>query len=63
LLRTFERAYVGELLKMAGGNISEAARLGQVDRKHLWRILQRTGIRVERAPGARSANPRFRRAS
>jgi hypothetical protein len=25
-----------------------AARLAKIDRKHLWRLIQRTGIRLER---------------
>jgi DNA-binding NtrC family response regulator len=46
LLREFEIEYTWRVMKLAGGNVSEAARLAQIDRKHLWRILQRTGIRV-----------------
>jgi ActR/RegA family two-component response regulator len=38
----FELAYVRKLLLKTGGNVSEAARLGQMDRKHLWRIMRRT---------------------
>jgi transcriptional regulator of acetoin/glycerol metabolism len=36
------------MLKAAGGNVSLAARLARIDRKHLWRLIQRTGIRLER---------------
>jgi len=44
----FEADFVGRILKAAGGNVSMAARLAKIDRKHLWRLIQRTGIRLER---------------
>lgn len=47
VMRAFEIEYVWRLLKLARGNMSEAARIAQIDRKHLWRIMRRTGIRVE----------------
>lgn len=43
-LRVFETDYVREVLRRSAGNISEAARLARLDRKHLWRILQRNRI-------------------
>ena len=50
LLRRFERGYVTDALRAAGGNISEGARLAKIDRKHLWRLIRRTGIK----PGPQS---------
>ncbi len=47
MLRQFEIDYVWRLLKATRGNISEAARTAKIDRKHLWRIMRRAGIRVE----------------
>jgi DNA-binding NtrC family response regulator len=39
LLDEFERQYVAELLARAGGNVSAAARLGQMTRSHLNELL------------------------
>jgi transcriptional regulator with GAF, ATPase, and Fis domain len=41
----FERAYLSELLKWSGGNISKAARKAGMDRMYLHRLLQRHGLR------------------
>jgi two-component system response regulator GlrR len=48
VLLRFEADFVSRILKAAGGNVSMAARLAKIDRKHLWRLIQRTGIRLER---------------
>jgi DNA-binding NtrC family response regulator len=40
-----EAAYVADLLKREGGNVSEAARKAGVDRKTLHRILNKHGLR------------------
>ena len=45
VLLKFERAYVRKVLLKACGNVSLAARLAEVDRKHFWRIMRRT-VRV-----------------
>jgi hypothetical protein len=42
LLR-FETDYVNEALRASDGNIAAAARLAKIDRKHFWRLMQRTG--------------------
>jgi DNA-binding NtrC family response regulator len=47
VLRDFETDYVIGVLRRARGNVSEAARLARIDRKHLWRLMRRNGIRVE----------------
>ena len=47
----FERAYLEDLLEQAGDNLSHAARVAGVERKFLYKLLERTGLR------ARGANP------
>ncbi|APR81075.1 Response regulator of zinc sigma-54-dependent two-component system [Minicystis rosea] len=41
-VEVFDRAYVGRLMKRAGGNVSEAARLAGMDRSNFRRLLKRT---------------------
>ncbi len=48
VLLRFESDFVARVLKTAGGNVSLAARLAKIDRKHLWRLIQRTGIKLDR---------------
>ena len=48
VLLQFEADFVARVLKVSSGNVSMAARLAKIDRKHLWRLIQRTGIRLER---------------
>jgi DNA-binding NtrC family response regulator len=48
VLLRFESDFVSRMLKAADGNVSLAARLAKIDRKHLWRLIQRTGIRLDR---------------
>jgi DNA-binding NtrC family response regulator len=45
VIADFERAYLTELLRWAGGNVSKAARKAQLDRMHLHRLFQRHGLR------------------
>jgi DNA-binding NtrC family response regulator len=42
----FERAYIEALLKRHEGNLSAAARAGEVDRKHLRELLRKHGLRA-----------------
>jgi hypothetical protein len=44
LLERFETDYVTATLGATGGNLSKAARLARIDRKHFWRLVQRTGF-------------------
>lgn len=46
VLSDFEADYVWNLLLVAQGNISQAARIARIDRKHLWRLIQRNGIKI-----------------
>lgn len=45
ITEAFERAYFTDLLRRAEGNISEAARLAGLERKYLYRLLERAGLR------------------
>lgn len=47
VLEAFEVDYVIDVLRRAGGSVTEAARLARIDRKHLWRLMRRNGITVE----------------
>ena len=44
----FDKAYLGELLEWANGNLSRAARRAQMDRMNLHRLAQRFGLREGR---------------
>jgi DNA-binding NtrC family response regulator len=50
LLRNFETEYVTATLRAAGGNISMAARLAQIERKHFWRLLHRSDAKEGLGP-------------
>jgi two-component system response regulator GlrR len=42
--RTFEREYVGRVLRLCAGNISQAARIAKKDRKDFYDVLRRNQI-------------------
>jgi len=50
LLQRFDAEYVSKVLRATSNNVSLAARLAKIDRKHLWRLMRRTG-----GEGTRSA--------
>jgi len=45
VLLRFDTQYISELLAAARNNVSLAARMARIDRKHLWRLIQRTRVR------------------
>jgi len=49
----FERRYLGELMKVSNGNLSEAARRSGVDRSNLRRLLRRNGFDATGAASSR----------
>ncbi|MGH7568147.1 MAG: sigma-54-dependent transcriptional regulator [Gemmatimonadales bacterium] len=44
LLGDFERRYLTRLVQLAGGNMSKAARMAEVDRTTLYRLMERHGL-------------------
>jgi DNA-binding NtrC family response regulator len=45
LVEGFERAYLRDLLARHGDNLAHAARVAEVERKHLYRLLDKHGLR------------------
>jgi DNA-binding NtrC family response regulator len=44
LIAEWEQAYLAQLLKQAGGNVSRAARDAQLHRPHLYRLMKKHGM-------------------
>jgi DNA-binding NtrC family response regulator len=49
LVARFEREYLEDLVKRAGGNLSQAARIAGLERKFLYKLLERAGLRTKPA--------------
>jgi DNA-binding NtrC family response regulator len=47
LVAKFEREYLTDLVQRAGGNLSEAARIAGLERKFLYKLLERAGLRTK----------------
>ena len=45
LVAKFEREYLTDLVTRAGGNLSQAARIAGLERKFLYKLLERAGLR------------------
>jgi DNA-binding NtrC family response regulator len=45
LIAKFEREYLEDLVKRADGNLSQAARIAGLERKFLYKLLERAGLR------------------
>jgi DNA-binding NtrC family response regulator len=45
LIARFERTYLADLISRSGGNLSEAARQAGVERKYLYKLLDKSGLR------------------
>ncbi len=54
VLARFESEYVSQLVARASGNMSRAARMANVDRTTLYRLLERQGLRGDSADGQQS---------
>ena len=46
LVAKFEREYLTDLVQRAAGNLSEAARIAGLERKFLYKLLERAGLRT-----------------
>jgi DNA-binding NtrC family response regulator len=49
LLARFEKEYLADLLRRADGNLSQAARVAGLERKYLYKVLERAGMLPSRA--------------
>ena len=47
LVAKFEREYLTDLVAKAGGNLSQAARIAGLERKFLYKLLERAGLRTK----------------
>ena len=45
LIAHFEKEYLGQLIARAGSNMSKAARLANIDRTTLYRLMEKHGFR------------------
>ena len=49
VIARFEREYLTDLLGRSGDNLSQAARIAGLERKHLYKVLERAGLLRSRA--------------
>ncbi|MDB4953741.1 MAG: Nitrogen regulation protein NtrC [Myxococcales bacterium] len=47
LVARFEKEYLQDLVQRAGGNLSQAARIAGLERKFLYKLLERAGLRTK----------------
>ncbi|MDX2086656.1 MAG: sigma 54-interacting transcriptional regulator [Kofleriaceae bacterium] len=47
MVAKFEREYLTDLVQRAGGNLSQAARIAGLERKFLYKLLERAGLRTK----------------
>src|SRR3954469_21519597 len=50
LVAKFEREYLTDLVQRGGGNLSQAARIAGLERKFLYKLLERAGLRAKAEP-------------
>ncbi len=50
IVAKFEREYLADLVQKAGGNLSQAARIAGLERKFLYKLLERAGLRTTKPP-------------
>src|SRR5256885_8624780 len=61
LLARFDRRYLTRVVMRAGGNLSKAARLAQVDRTTFYRLMERHGLQRDLLTGGSEGRWRARR--
>ena len=49
MLARFDLAYLHDLMSQSGGNVSQAARIAGIERRHLYRLLDKAGIQTKRS--------------
>jgi DNA-binding NtrC family response regulator len=49
VIARFEREYLTDLVQRAGGNLSQAARIAGLERKFLYKVMERAGLRQKAA--------------
>jgi DNA-binding NtrC family response regulator len=47
VIARFEREYLTDLVQRAGGNLSQAARIAGLERKFLYKVMERAGLRTK----------------
>jgi DNA-binding NtrC family response regulator len=57
LVARFERDYLTDLVQRANGNLSQAARIAGLERKFLYKLLERAGLRQKSEKPADDADP------
>src|SRR5207249_3623429 len=61
LLARFDRRYLTRVVMRAGGNLSKAARLAQVDRTTFYRLMERHGLQRDLLTGGAEQRSRASR--
>jgi DNA-binding NtrC family response regulator len=56
LLEGFDRAYLKELMHRCEGNVSQAARIADMDRKNLYDLLKKNGLMPSSEPTPNDAS-------
>jgi DNA-binding NtrC family response regulator len=57
LVAKFEREYLTDLVQRAQGNLSEAARIAGLERKFLYKLLERAGLRTKTSADTEKDTP------
>jgi DNA-binding NtrC family response regulator len=58
IVSRFERSYLEDLLARAGGNVSQAARMGGLERKYLYVLLRKAALLPRRTFRGEQDEPR-----
>lgn len=50
MLARFETDYLRDLMRLAEGNVSKAARIAGIERRHLYRLIEKAGLPLRQEP-------------